>query len=105
MLRRSTVFWILVVVASLMAAQVHVSAEFDLCLWTPNTSHRLPGQGSGHSSGHGCHGCIASSWAAALTQQNVVIQTAASRMDRRSPRMEITAAVADLRSPRAPPAL
>lgn len=99
------VFWILVGVASLLAAQVHVSAEFDPCLWTPNTSHRLPGQGSGHSSGHGCHGCIASSWAAALTQHDVAIPTTASRVDPRSPRIETKAAFADLRSPRAPPAL
>jgi len=104
MIRRTTFFWILVGVAALMAAQLHVSAEFDPCVWTPNQTHRLPGQGSGHGAGHGCHGCIATSWAAALPHSDVVIPTTASPIDLHSPPVEVSAAVADQRSPRAPPA-
>ena len=79
-----------------VAAQMHVWADLDPCLWKPNTTHR----GTEH---HSCQGCTAAAYATISSAPGLGFSPLAARLEVQTPLARQQDQRFEISSPRAPP--
>lgn len=105
MRRQPQRFWMLAVLACLLASQWHAWTDIDPCLWKPQPTHRAPIPGGHGPGGHGCQICITAGWAMASAPASLVVNLIAARLEVEPQQQFRQHLLAKVSSPRAPPHL
>ena len=88
----------LLLIACLVAAQLHVWADLDPCLWKPNATHR-----AGHNS-HACQGCASSVWTISAGAPGLALVLWSARLEIQTSKFLRPYDRTEVSAPRAPPA-